>query len=172
MGDLTEAQVNLINQLNTIRQPGEQFYFEDNLTVKNSISFSSVAELSEYLNNAGTYGATSSSTIINQNEKIEHGKFNLTFIGGVEVSCKLSKVGNLWQLGNVTSSEYGVTFGWSWSQSDFAQSTAGNEITLTVEGYVNYNIIVEAVGTVYKQKTKFIIKINNQTGAITSLSKG
>ncbi len=41
-----------------------------------------------------------------------------------------------------------------------------------VTGYVNYNVIVETIGTVYKQKMKFIIKINNQTGAITSLSKG
>lgn len=171
-GDLTEAQINLMTQLNAIRQPGDHYYFDNQLSAQNSLSFSSVAEFSQFLASAGITGTTISSTIINQNEKIEHGKFNLTFIGGVDVSCKLSKVGNLWQLGNVTSSEYGVTFGWSWSQSDFAYSTNGNEISLTVEGYVNYNVIVEAIGTVYKQKMKFIIKINNQTGAITSLSKG
>lgn len=171
---LTQAQIAILGQLNHMAALGDQFYFQNGLNPAQSLSFSSVSYFQNYLQTteAGqTFDLTTPTEIINQNEKIEHAKFNLTFIGGIDISCKLNKNGNTWQLINITSADYGVTIGWSWEQLDYAQTISGNEITVLVEGYVRYNVIIDGWGTIYKSKKKFQIKINNQTGQITSIAK-
>lgn len=164
----------LAYQLNNILAPGDSYEFNNNINPSNTLSFISVADFQNWLaTNAANQQADLSApeTIIDPNNKIVHGKFNLTFVGGVDISCKVEKVNNLWNLSDVTSTEYGVTLGWSWEQTGYSQSTSGNEITVIVEGYVKYNIIIESFGTVYKQYYKFQIKIDKTTGKITSLAK-
>lgn len=161
-------------QLNSILAPGDRYTYDNTIDPNNSLYFSTVADFQNFLsaNSANQRADLSTpSTEIDPNNKIEHGKFNLTFIGGVDISTKLEKTGSVWTLNQITSTEYGVTLGWSWEQSDYSQSTSGTEITVIVEGYAKYNVIIEAFGTVYKQFYKFQLKINNQTGKITSLTK-
>jgi hypothetical protein len=161
-------------QLNSILAPGDSYEFNNNLDPSQSLAFASVGDFQNWLaSNAANQQADLSTpeTIIDPNTKIEHAKFNLTFVGGIDISCKVEKVNNLWNLLEVTSTEYGVTLGWSWEQTGYSQSTSGNEITVIVEGYAKYNVIIESFGTVYKQKYKFQIKIDKTTGKITSLSK-
>lgn len=169
-----DPYLDLSIQLNSILEPGDSFSFDGTLNPAQSLNFSSVLEFQNYLStNASGQQAdlTSPSLIIDQNSKIEHAKFNLTFIGGVDVSAKLEKLSQLWTLVDVTSSEYGVTFAWSWNQSNFSQTYNNNEIIFFIEGYVNYNVIIENLGTVYKQFYKFQVKIDRTTGKITSLVK-
>lgn len=171
---LTPAQMVIASQLINIARPGDQFYFQNNLNINQSLVFPSVSGFQNYLqvlNAAATWELNSPAFIINQNEKFEHARYNLTLIGGIDISCKLSKAGSIWLLSNVTSSDYGVTIGWEWQQSDYSQSVSGNEITVIVEGYIKYNVIFDGWGTVYKQRNRFQIKINNITGEITSRVK-
>ena len=169
-----EPYATLSQQLNAILQPGDNYTFVSHPDPSQCLSFNSVAEFQNYLqNNANNQQADLSTPTeeINQTQKFEHAKFNLTFIGGVDVKCKLEKVNNVWNLINVTSTDYGVTLGWEWEQNDYSQSTAGNEITVVVKGEVQYNIIIDGVGVWYEQPYTFQIKINKTTGKITSLAK-
>jgi hypothetical protein len=134
-------------QLNNILAPGDSYYYNSSLNPNQSLTFQSVSDFQNYLiNNSVNQSAdlTEPATIIDPNNKIEHAKFNLTFLGGVDVSTKVEKVGNIWNLKDVTSTEYGITLGWSWEQSTFSQSNSGNETNVIVEGYVKYNILLKA----------------------------
>lgn len=171
--DLTlTAQLNIAQQFFTFQSPGDILYFDNTIDPNQSQSFSTVNAFQDYLATNFPQNPTSNNstppTIISTTEKIVHAKFNLSFIAGVDVSCKLVKNGNIWQLTNVTSTEYGVSFSWSWEQQDYSQSVVGNEIILICEGYVKYNIFLEGIGTIFKVRRRFEIKINNVTGTITS----
>ncbi len=172
----TPAHFLLTGQLNLILGAGDTYYFTATGDPNQSFSFNTAGEFQIFLNTnntSQTFDITTPSTTINQIEKIEHAKINLIGIGGIDISCKLYKSGNLWQVTNVSSTEYGLTISWSWEQlPNYTTSILGNEIVLNVEGYIKYNVFLEGLGTVYKQKQKYIIKIDTQTGLITSLAKG
>lgn len=162
------------NQLNSILAPDDYFYFVSNLNPNQSLIFTHVTDFQNYLNeNENNYliDLTGSPTIINQDERIEYGKISFGFGGGVEVGVKVTKTGNLWSVIEVTSTDYGLTLSWSWQHDHYAQSTNGNEITIDVYGYIKYNIFVEGIGTVYKSKRHYRLKVDKTTGKITSISK-
>jgi hypothetical protein len=145
-------------QLNNILGPGDNYIFDNSVDPNNSLYFPTVADFQNFLSaNAAnqTSDLSTPATEIDANNKIEHGRFNLTFIGGVDISSKLEKVNNVWNLNQITSIEYGITLGWSWEQTSYSQSTSASEITVVVEGYAKYNVIIEAFGMVYKQFYKF-----------------
>lgn len=174
VGDESMPQAIIANQLNSILAPGDNYYFDNSLTTSNSLLFTSVSDFVSHLtqlNNNITYNLATSETIINQNEKIETAKINLTFIGGVEIFVNLTKVGANWTISSVTSDDYGITLGWSWAQQTFTQNTTATEIIVDVYGYIKYNIIFDGIGTVYKQKQHYQLKINPQTGKIFYLAK-
>ncbi|MGG9971502.1 hypothetical protein ACQ33O_06880 [Ferruginibacter sp. SUN002] len=83
----------------------------------------------------------------------------------------MKKEGTNWIVTDITSSDYGVTLGWEWNQQSFTQSTSGNEIIVDVYGFIDYNILIDGLGTLYKKKQHYQLKINSQTGKITYLAK-
>lgn len=169
---MSEGQSNLINQLSDILSSEDSFYFDSSI-LTSSPTFNSVSDFKSYMqgNNLLTVDLNVPEIIIDSDTKIAHATFNLTFIGGVKISVKLIRDANYWLLENVSSSEYGASIFFSWSQSEYSSSTNGNEIIIIVEGYLNYNVFIAGYGTVYKQFSKFQVKLNKQTGKITQIQK-
>lgn len=67
----------------------------------------------------------------------------------------------------MTSTEYGLTLGvWSFTQVDYSQNTSSNVLTVEVMGLENYNVFLEGLGTVYKDRVMIRVKININTGNI------
>lgn len=170
-----DPQAQLAYQLNGILMPGDSYSFNNNIDPGQSLTFSTVAEFQNYLlaNAANQQGdITEPPTLIDSTQRIEYGKFNLTFIGGVKVLVTLQNSGSgYWYIVGQSSSEYGVTLGWSWEQTATSQSTTNDVITLIVKGDAKYNLIIESIGTVYRQAYTFELKFNRHTGKIFSIAK-
>lgn len=169
----------LANNLIRILKPEDTYYFDNTISVSSSLSFNTVSEFKDYLNTTSlniTYDLTTPPTINSVGDsKIENVKVVLiTFPirGGIDIDVKSEKdVTGKWNVINVTSSDFGNTFAWSWEQKEFSQSTSGNEITIIVKGYVKYNVFLEGIGTVYKKSYNFKIVVDKTTGKITSIVK-
>lgn len=167
-----EDPLTLQQKLDLILKPGDSYVFQN--VDPASPGFATVAQFQNYLNNIAhniTFDNSLPPDEINQTEKTEKARFNLNFISGVEANIKLTKNGAVWQLSGVTSSDWGVTFNWSWSQDHYDMNTGTSEIVIDLYGYCSYNIFVEGIGTVWKERMHFRIKVNSQTGKISSLSK-
>lgn len=155
--------------------PGDGFEYD---VLVNSFfqAFNSVYEFQVYKNNIGnlnntTYNLSIPPTIINQQEKIKKARFNLNLIGGIDIDLKMEKVDNYWKIKEVDSDTWGLTPATTWKQGVYNQTLNGNEITVEVSGKLSYNIIIQGIGTIYKQILKFRIKVNNITGELISISR-
>jgi len=155
--------------------PGDGF--EYNVPVNPSFQvFNSLNEFRSYkdavsnLNNT-RYDLSIPSTILSQQEKIKRGRYNLNFIGGVDVDVTLEKVDGFWKIKEVESDTWGFTPMTSWHQTATRKSLTGNEITLEVFGKLHYNVIIDGIGTIYKQDFKFRLKFNNATGELIAISR-
>ncbi|GAA4158231.1 hypothetical protein GCM10022217_19170 [Chryseobacterium ginsenosidimutans] len=108
----------------------------------------------------------------NGSEKIVSARVKRTGVwgSGEEVRIKLKKVNNVWTFDSVISTEYGLTLGvWSFTQLDYSQNTNSNTLTVEVTGLENYNVFLEGLGTVYKDRVMIRVKININTGNIFSI---
>lgn len=99
-------------------------------------------------------------------------RVNRTFVGGYDFDVKIEKDStNKFVVKDITSDEWGVTLGWSWSQSSFTINTSGNIITVDVWGKEKYNIFLEGVGTVYNKGQHYRMEIDRTTGVQLSIKK-
>lgn len=78
---------------------------------------------------------------------------------------------NFFTVDAVTSNEFGVTLGWSWTQSSHTVNVSGNIITVDIYGTENYNIILEGIGTVYKSPQHYRMTLDKLTGKQLTLEK-
>ncbi len=76
---------------------------------------------------------------------------NGTLNYNVDVSYNSNDTGV--QATGVNSYISGVTLGVSWTQNSVSQNVNGNTIEFEVNGTLNYNIVFEGIGTVYKRRT-------------------
>jgi hypothetical protein len=147
--------------------------FNNNVNSFNSIKFNNLSDLKTTLLNKNDNLTTESSILQdNGSEKVVSARVKRTGIwgSGEEVRVKLKKVNNVLTFDSVTSSELGVTLGvWTFTQIDYTQNTNSNVLTVEVTGYENYNIFLEGLGTVYKDKVMIRVKINTTTGNIFSI---
>jgi len=155
--------------------PGDNF--EYNVLINPSFkTFNSLYEFQVYKDAVGNlnntrYDLSIPSAILSQQEKIKRGRYNLNFVGGVDVDVTLEKIDGSWKIKDVESDTWGFTPMTSWHQAATRKSLAGNEITLEVFGKLHYNVIIDGIGTVYKQDFKFRLKFNNATGELISISR-
>lgn len=155
------------------------FIGSNNITVTssvnstNSIKFNSWKDFKNALDIKNSNLIFENSVISdNGSEKILSAKIKRTGIwnSGVEILVKLKKVNNIWVFDSVTSSEYGITLGaWSFTQLSYSQNTNLDKLIIEVIGYENYNIFSEGIGTIYKDKVKYTVTINNSNGTITNI---
>ncbi|HEX2848130.1 MAG TPA: hypothetical protein VHN59_16415 [Chitinophagaceae bacterium] len=167
--------------------PDQVLAFEDILAPDDSFeynvftdpSFQTVNSLYEFqvykdaignLNNTH-YDLSIPSIILSQQEKIKRGRYNLNFVGGVDVDVTLEKIDGFWKIKEVESDTWGFTPMTSWHQTATRKNLTGNEITLDVFGKLHYNVIIDGIGTIYKQDFKFRLKFNNATGELISISR-
>lgn len=147
--------------------------FDSNVTSSNSKIFNTLTDLKNAIETKNNIVTTENSVLQdNGSEKIVSAKVKRTGIwnSGEEIIIKLKKVNNLWTVDNVSSSEYGLTLGtWSFTQIGYTQNTSNPILTVEVTGYENYNIFVEGIGTIYKDKIMIRVKINNTTGNIVGI---
>lgn len=151
--------------------------FDHNVLIDLSFqTFNSLYEFQVYKDAVGNrnntrYDLSIPSTILSQQEKVKRGRYNLNFVGGVDVDVILEKIDGFWQIKEVASDTWGFTPMTSWHQTATRKSLAGNEITLEVLGKLHYNVVIEGIGTIYKQDFKFRLKFNNATGELASISR-
>lgn len=162
-------------QLNQILHPGDSYNFQP-INPGDVVNVTTVAEFENYLkdiNENTSFSLSFPPYSTQQDEKTERARVNRVLVGGYDFFVKLAKNSqNIWSVSDVTSSEWGMTIGWSWLQQSYTVSSApGNVITVEVFGYENYNIFVEGIGTVYKALRKYSIKVNAVSGEITSITK-
>ncbi|MGN6292513.1 MAG: hypothetical protein ACTHMV_07170 [Chitinophagaceae bacterium] len=151
--------------------------FEYNVLINPSFqTFNSLYEFQVYKDAIGNlnnthYDLSIPTIILNQQEKIKRGRYNLNFVGGVDVDVTLEKIDGFWKIKEVESDTWGFTPMTSWHQTATRKSLTGNEITLDVFGKLHYNVIIDGIGTIYKQDFKFRLKFNNATGELISISR-
>ncbi|WP_123906664.1 hypothetical protein [Chryseobacterium sp. MYb7] len=146
--------------------------FNNSINSSNSIVFNTNTDFKTALSNKNNVFTEESVLQENGSEKIVSAKVKRTGVwgSGEEVRVKLKKINNRWAFDSVTSSELGLTLGvWTFTQIDYIQNTNANVLTVEVTGYENYNVFLEGLGTVYKDKVMIRIKINTTTGNIFSI---
>lgn len=163
------AENQLLSQLSAISAPGDIFSIDKSITVPNAFSFNSVSNFANFLTSIKTntsFTLNVPETLTSPNQKIEKSRVNLTFIGGIDLYVHLNKTGTNWMVADVTSEDWGATLGWEWNQKAFSVGASPTEIIIDVIGYIKYNIIIDGIGTVYKKRKHYQIKLNPQTGKI------
>ena len=162
-----------ISEFQNLFLNGNSIANDKNLNSSNSIVFNSGQDFKNALISKNA-NLIKESSIISENgdEKIVSAKVKRTGIwnSGEEIRIKLKKLNNIWEFDSVTSSEYGLTLGaWTFTQIDYTKNVNNPIITVEVNGYENYNLFIEGIGTYYKDKVKIKVKINNTNGNIISI---
>ncbi len=146
---------------------------DSNINGNNSIIFNNLQDFkSNLLTKNANLVIESSILQDNGSEKIVSARVQRAGVwgSGEEVRIKLKKVNNVWAFDSVTSTEYGLTLGvWSFTQLDYSQNVSSNVLTVAVTGLENYNVFLEGLGTVYKDRVMIKVKININTGNIFNI---
>lgn len=146
--------------------------FDSSISSSNSIVFNNLADFKIALEAKNNVITEESVLQENGSEKIVSARVKRAGVwgSGEEVRVKLKKINNVWTFDSVTSSELGLTLGvWTFTQIDYTQNTSSNVLTVEVTGYENYNVFLEGLGTIYKDKVMIRVKINTNTGNIFSV---
>ncbi len=179
---LVQKKERIKNELNAILQTGDSWIFDDNIDIESSLVFNSVSSFNTYMadeKNRATYEYNTQQPTVQGNIVTDECKVRYSFFWphyGVKFTVSSTQnANNTFDFSNVSSSEYGLTIGWSWSQT--TNSTTPNltntatEYIITVSGTQNYNVFLEGLGTIYKAERKYVIKVSRITGKITSISQ-
>ncbi|WP_288460236.1 hypothetical protein [uncultured Chryseobacterium sp.] len=180
-GSMYNFMISFFNQnpTTTVQQFQDWFFnqnslsFDSTVNGNNSILFNNLQDFKSSLALKNSNLITESSVLQdNGSEKVVSARVKRTGVwgSGEEVRIKLKKVNNVWAFDSVTSTEYGLTLGvWSFTQLDYSQNTSSNILTVEVTGLENYNVFLEGLGTVYKDRVMIKVKININTGNIVSI---
>lgn len=92
-------------------------------------------------------------------------------LAGVEIQVKIDKdtATNKFKTVDVSSTEYGITLAWSWSQTSYSSNIDGNNLVVDVYGTENYNLFLESIGTLFKKRMHYRLKLNRTTGEQISI---
>lgn len=146
--------------------------FDNSINSSNSIVFNNLSDFKIALETKNNITTEQSVLQENGSEKVVSARVKRAgiFGSGEEVRVKLKKINNVWTFDSVTSNELGITLGvWSFTQIDYTQNTNANVLTVEVTGYESYNVFLEGLGTVYKDKVMIRVKINTSTGNVFSV---
>ncbi|KAF2517613.1 hypothetical protein EYY60_00345 [Flavobacterium zhairuonense] len=102
-----------------------------------------------------------------QNGVISGIQINVVPWAGVQIFVQQSKIGDKFVVRNITTNMTGVTVGFTWSQTNYNQTTTGNATVITLNGVWAYNLVIEGIGTVYSSPITYRITVDNRTGKIT-----
>ncbi len=168
------AQTILTQKLSSIKQPNDLFWFDQTINPANAKVYNNVTEFASDLN---SFSFESPTIHFQQNnQKIEKQRVYRGLFGGYDFFVKTEKNSqNKYELKDVTSSEFGNTLGWSWTQTTYSTSVLNprkpNEITIDIYGTENRHIVIESFGTVYKSPRHYQITFDNNTGSIIAAQK-
>lgn len=104
---------------------------------------------------------------LQQNQIIATASFNLLPWTGIKMII-VQNIGTKYTIQNVTTSSWGVTAGYTWSQNAYIQNTVGTTTILNIMGTLTYNTGIESIGNVYSKDITFVVQINNTNGKIIS----
>ncbi|URM38163.1 hypothetical protein [Flavobacterium anhuiense] len=76
------------------------------------------------------------------------------------------KVGNNYVVEEVKSTTFGMSLCFNWEQTNYRWTTNGSTTTIVVDGVWSYDVVLEGIGTAYREVTTYAISINNRTGKI------
>jgi hypothetical protein len=146
------------------------FEIDSNVNASNSNIFSNHNDITNFIiNNNNSTTINSTITNINSIEKILNFQVNRTGImfSGIDIDLKIKKQNSLWLFDNVTSDEYiGLAISYAWEQKTYTQNPKNNSLTVEVTGYETINVFYEGIGTIYKNKLKIVLIVNQTTGVI------
>ena len=147
-GDVDSTQVADLNYTNQYHSKNQ------------NLEFDSINDFKNYINGSREilFGGTKAGK-----EYTAWFKFNLAFVGGVIFYVK-QKITPEYEVLEVTSSDWGVTFSFSWEQSSYDSNTKDELTTINIYGKLKYNIFIEGIETVYTELKHFQVVVNNKTG--------
>jgi hypothetical protein len=155
------------NDLNSMLREGDSYEFSNSIP-SNAQSFNSV---SEFMNSIDP-GLSSYDEILNNTAGVGDTIIQTRFfrhlqICGEDVYITLTK-GPIYTFKSVSSSSFGaLSTIWGWEEKVSGSTVNNNVITVTVIGYRTLDVFIQGIGTVYKQKVTFTIKIDRNRGCIT-----
>ncbi|UPZ17006.1 hypothetical protein [Flavobacterium humidisoli] len=85
---------------------------------------------------------------------------------GVRMVINEKKVGNNYVVEEVKSTTFGMSICFNWEQTNYRWTTNGSTTTIVVDGIWSYDVVLEGIGTAYREITTYAISINNRTGKI------
>lgn len=149
------------------------FTLNKNLNTTNSMSFSNLNELHNYLNN-NYDNNTYSNNVISDNGGERLVRVGINRMGilntGISIDIKLKKQNNIWVFDSALSDEY-ATFStlYQWEQGSVIQNSINDILTVEIFGKESLGVNIEGIGLAYTIKSKILVKINNLTGNIISV---
>lgn len=170
-GSLTIEQ-----KLNIMLKPGDSYEFIDPNGPQSVLleSYGVYPSVEDFENAISTYKLEIPAGIVigNGDTILPKLRVNKIFVGGYDFYVKLKKDStNVFTFDSVASTEWGLTFSWSWTTVTTSNSVSGDIITVDIIGTENYNVFLEGIGTVYKSAQHYRITINKNTGKVLSFQK-
>gem|GEM_PF-6586245 len=131
----------LFNEMNSLVEEEDSWEIDDSFDSNDAISFASVAELADFLNNP-VPEANDSSTATDE-----------------------------FGISDVSSNAYGFTLAFGWEQSEWSeeenQSTAmADDYNVDFVGELHYNLFIDGIGTVMTQNRHFRAVIDKRDGSV------
>jgi hypothetical protein len=161
----------IVEEINYILRNGDSFEI-DRYIDRESPRFDDVPKFDSWLKEQETNFLNSPEKFEALNESTVIGDVVLGPGFGIHVFAKIEKgTDGKYTVKEISSEDYGITIHWSWKEKTTTQVTTGNIITVKVEGYINYYVFIEGLGTVYKSYRRIEMGIDKTTGKVVSLKK-
>lgn len=164
--NFSSTSINYLNQMiNLASNNGLSFGFNNTLNTSNSLSFSSIDEIQNYLDTTeGTNQAEISYEQQNPNEKIALVKLDVSTL--FDMSVKVKQELRPYKVLNVTSNLSGLTIGQHWEQDNYSVNIVGNVVTIDIVGTLAVSITQGGIGTFFERDERYTIKIDKLTGEV------
>lgn len=170
------SALQVVNEMISLAtQNGGSFSFNNLIDPNNSLSFESVNDFKNFVNNLENSFIKLPSEITDNQNGVSITKFKGKFDNGMILPVYLNvHTTSVLDNPNTTNSEFslsqinsflsGVTLFLNWSQNSYNYSNNGNITTITINGHLIFGIDVEGIPLEYTEQWTITVVLNNQTG--------
>ena len=164
----------LYSKLNSIILTNDSFTIDDTINPDEALTFESVEEFEEYKN---TFSFDSDIDIIDNQNGTHTTTFKVNYYTcalNINVSQKLQdeSTNQDYEVVNLSTILSGFTLGLSWNQSSYDYTIYNSIAYIDLYGYINYNLFIEGIGTIYTEYKHYEMRVDIETGEQLLIENG
>jgi hypothetical protein len=163
-----ELMNNVVNFM--IQNREVELKVDSSITAQNALTFTNFSEFENLIKDINVEGYSYENTV--PGEITANARIRITpFGGGVKIRI-LQNEGTPFTIKEVTSVAYGITVGFTWTQTGSPKiNKAADKTTIVIDGILAYTCLFQSIGVFSEVEVSYEVIINNSNGTIISIKK-